>query len=332
MDALVLSDALAHNPRDQHALLLLGDFLFAYGRYYDAADSWRKAAALGLKNAELQRNLGVWAWRVKYDRKLAAAYYENAIRLAPQQYRLYPDLDEIYAELGNTAGREKLYAAAPPSVLARDVVRVREAFFLVDQGRFEDALAVLRSHSFKPWEGGESARGVYVWATLQRGRQQMSRKTYAEAEKSFRLALAYPDTLGIGRPDRPHDEEAQYWLGEALNAQGESKAALEAWREAADSGKTGGSNSALFRAVALRRLGDTGRAEKELSQLANLADEPQASAEDFCIAGRAHRFLGEGQAAEQDFHEALKLDPGNRCARLELTTVAEQRETAGTHH
>ena len=331
-DALVLSDVLAHNAQDTHALLLMGDFLFARGRYDDAAAKWRSASKLGLENAELERDLGIWAWRVKGDRNLAASYYEKAKQPAPQQYRLYPDLDEIYAEMGDSARREKLYATAPASVLERDVVRVRQAAFLVDEGRFEDALGVLGSHPFKPWEGGQVAREMYVLANVERGRQQMSHKAYGEAEKSFRQALEYPVTLGVGKPDRPHDEEAQYWLGEALNAEGDRNGALSAWRSAADSGESGDGNSALFRAAALQRLGNSQQAEKELSRLATMADESQASAQDFCIAGRAQQFLGQGSTAEQDFREALKRDPGNRCARLELTRTADRMETVGATH
>jgi len=328
-DALVLSDALAHNPRDKHALLLMGDFLFARGRYDDAATKWRSASALGLESAELERDLGVWAWRVKGDRNLAANYYEKAVRLAPQQYRLYPDLDEIYAELGDNARRGKLYANAPASVLARDVVRVRQAAFLVDEGHFDDALAVLRSHPFRPWEGGQIAREMYVLANLERGRRQMSEKAYSEAEKSFRQALEYPVRLGVGKPNRPHDEEAQYWLGQALSAEGETDAALNAWRSAADSGQGEEGNAALFRAAALQRLGNGQEAEKELSALVHAATEPQASAQDLCIAGRARRFLGQQPAAEHDFRQALARDAGNRCARLELTRSAHGTETVG---
>jgi len=171
-----------------------------------------------------------------------------------------------------------------------------------------------------------------VLANLERGRREMAQKAYGEAEKSFRQALEYPVTLGVGKPDRPHDEEAQYWLGEALNAEGGRNGALNAWRSAADSGESGDGNSALFRAAALQRLGNSQQAEKELSRLAEIADESQASAQDFCIAGRAQQFLGQGSAAEQDFREALKRDPGNRCARLELTRSAEGTETAGSNH
>lgn len=317
-DAQVLSDVLAHDPRNTHALLLRGDFLFARGRYDDAAADWRQAAALGLSDAGLQRNLGLWAWRVRGDRKLAAAYYEKAIQLAPQQYRLYPDLDEIYTELGDNAARDRLYADAPPAVRERDTVRLRQAELLVEQQRFDDALALLRAHPFKPWEGGQSARSVYVLANVERGRLDLREKRYEQAEQSFRLALQYPAVLGVGQPDHPHDQEAQYWLGEALSAQGKSAAARAAWQSAAEPDEFADSDAALFRAAALQRLGHSEEAGQELSRLASLAEDEAASAQDFCIAGRAQHFLGQQVMAERDFRAALQRDPGNRCARLAL--------------
>jgi tetratricopeptide (TPR) repeat protein len=252
--------------------------------------------------------------------------------LAPQQYRLYPQLDEIYAELGDPARRSKLYAGAPPFVLARDVVRVRQASFLVEQRHFDEALAVLLSHSFKPWEGGQITREVYVVANLQLGRQELSRKEYAKAEQSFRRALEYPVTLGVGKPSRPHDEEAQYWLGETLNAEGETDAARAAWRSAAAAGSGAEGNSALFRAVAEQRLGDTRSAQEKLTHLVELANTAQASAQDFCIAGRAQHFLGKEPLAQYDFRKALTVDPNNLCARMELTAVAESSKAVGVNH
>jgi tetratricopeptide (TPR) repeat protein len=310
----------------------MGDFLFARGRYDDAAAKWRNAAQLGLQSAELQRDLGIWAWRVKGDRLQAAHYFEKAIAMAPQQYRLYPQLDEIYAELGDSARRAKLYAGAPPSVLARDVVRVRQASFLVEERQFDEALAVLRSHPFKPWEGGQIAREVYVMANLQQGRQEMSQKEYAKAEQSFRRALEYPATLAVGKPSHPHDEEAQYWLGEALNAEGETDAARAAWGSAADSGTRAEGDSALFRAVAEQRLGNTQPAKEQLARLADLANAAQASAQDFCIAGRAQHFLGEEPQAQHNFRQALALDPGNLCARMEPKAAVESSKAVGVDH
>src|SRR5205823_8600225 len=120
---------------------------------------------------------------------------------------------------------------------------------------------------FKPWEGGQIARAVYVLASLERGRQQMLEKSNPEAEKSFRMALDYPAWLGVEKPDQLHDEEAQYWLGEVLSAQGKTEAARAVWQNTAEARKGGHGSSSLFRAAALQRLGRSREAESEFSKL-----------------------------------------------------------------
>src|SRR5438067_1199709 len=79
-------------------------------RYEDAARLWFQALGEGFDYSVLDRNLGVYAWRVKGDRKSAAGFYAKAIQLAPGDYRLYTDLDEIYAQIGDTARRADVFA------------------------------------------------------------------------------------------------------------------------------------------------------------------------------------------------------------------------------
>ena len=216
---MVLDEALERNPSDDHAPYFLGSFFFAHGRYDDAAKAWLQALGKGFDDAVLERNLGVYDWRVKGDLKGAAAYYEKAIRLAPASFRLYLDLDEIYAKLGDPSRRAKLFASAPAAVLERDTVRARRALLAIDQQDFDQALALLKDHHFKPWEGGEVIRQIFVRANIGKGKRALANKDYAQAEQAFRQALEYPVNLGVGKPEKPHNEEALRWLGEALAAQ-----------------------------------------------------------------------------------------------------------------
>jgi tetratricopeptide (TPR) repeat protein len=254
-DEIVLADAHSHIPKDGRVCYLLGTFFFAHGRYDDGAKLWREAVDNGFDSSVLERNLGVYAWRVKKDLPTAAASYEKSIRLAPDQYRSYPDLDEIYSELGDQSGRARLFASAPPAVLDRDGVRVRRALWLVEQHRFDAALSELANHRFKPWEGGEIVREMYVLACIAKGRQALGARRRAEAEQDFRRALEYPPNLGVGKPDKPQDEQALYWLGQALAAQGNAEAAHTAWREAADENPQGEPANSVYRAAALGELG-----------------------------------------------------------------------------
>jgi len=316
-DALVLHEAVAQNPLDAHAQYFLGNFLFAHGRYEEASRAWFQALGGGFEYAVLARNLGLCAWRVKKDMAAAAGFYERAIQLAPDDYRLYVDLDEIYTQLGDSARRVKLMAQAPAAVLDRDTVRVRRALMLLQQMRYDQALEILMNHHFKPWEGGEIVRQVYVAANLEKGRASLAAGKSREAEETFRRATEYPVNLGVGKPNMPHDEQALYWLGEALEAAGNAEAARAAWQEAAGGERKTGA-SRVFQAAALRRLGQEADAEKILNELLEVREKEKGSASRLYVAGLVERLRNREEPARESFRRALELDPAFWPARLEL--------------
>jgi len=317
-DAEVLSEAAAQDPPDPHAAYLLGNFLFAHGRYAEAAQEWSQAMEQGLDDPVLARNLGIYAWKVKKDLAEAGGFFENAIRLAPHDFRLYTNLDEIYARQGATDRREKLWADAPPDVLDHDTVRASKALLLLENRQFDEALDLLKDHHFKPWEGGQVIRDIFVVANLERGRKALAEGNPMEAESAFREALSYPVNLGVGKPDEPSDEAAQFWLGEALAAQGEAEAASEAWSASSRAGASDGL-SIFYRALNSREMGRTQEAQDGLEQLANAPSKGRTAAEDYYLAGLAARSLNRMEEAKADLQRALELDPGMWPARLELS-------------
>ncbi len=317
-DAQVLLEAIERNPFDGQAPYFLGNFLFAYSRYDDAAKAWLQAQSKGFEYSVLARNLGIYAWRVKSDPTAAARYYETAIRLAPSDYRLYVDLDRIYLQLNDTASRVKLLSNAPPQILERDTVRMRRVLLLVEQQQYEEALKLLTGHRFKPWEGGEIVRQMYVLAQLEQGKQKFHAGDAAGAEKAFLQATEYPTNLGVGKPADPHDTEALYWLGEALNAQGKTRAAQQAWSDAAAEGRGGAGTSKLFTGLALRKLRRSVEADIILGDLVRAAARNNAGAYDYYVGGLAERYLKREDRAQTDFRRALDRDPSFWQARLEL--------------
>jgi len=316
-DALVLDEAIAKNPLDAHAQYFLGNFLFAHGRYEEASRAWFQALGGGFEHAVLARNLGLYAWRVKKDMAATAGFYEKAIQLAPHDYRLYVDLDEIYTQLGDSARRVELMAQAPAAVLDRDTVRLRRALLLLQQKQYDQALEILMNHRFKPWEGGEIVRQVYVAAHLEKGRASLSAGKSREAEEAFRRATEYPVNLGVGKPNVPHDEQALYWLGEAFAAAGNTEAARAAWREAAGGERKAGA-SRVFQAAAMRRLGQETEAEKILDELLEVREKEKASASRLHVDGLVERLRNREEPARESFRRALELDPAFWPARLEL--------------
>ena len=317
-DALVLDEARREDPLDAHAPYFLGNFLFAVGRYDDASQMWLQALGAGFEYSVLSRNLGLYAWRVKKDLTGAAGFFEKAIELAPDDYRLNVSLDEIYASLGDRARREKLMTNAPAAVAERDTVRVRHALVNLQQRRYGQALELLANHNYKPWEGGQVVRRVYVAANLEEGKASLAAGKPREAEQAFRRALEYPENLGVGTPDKPHDEEALYWLGEALQAAGNAQAAKEAWDQAVASGKDAGGPGRVFAALAMRRLGQADEAESIFSELLEAASSEKAGASSLYAAGLVERYRDRESEAREFFQRAIDADPDFWAAQIEL--------------
>ena len=317
-DAKVLAEAALLNPADAHAQYALGNFLFAHGRHRDASDLWFKALAEGFDSPVLLRNLGVYAWRIKTNLGAAAGFYTRAIQCTPVDFRLYADLDEIYAESGNMKARARLFHDAPPKVLEQDVVRARYALFLVEESQFSHALAALANHEFRPWEGGLEVRNIFVLANIERGRDDLASQHPAAAERAFRKAMEYPDNLGVGKPDKPEDEEQLYWLGVALAAENNNPQARTMWQRAVKTPGGLAGVGAVYSALALEKLGQGRQARRILARCIESAAQPDAGPYTFLAAGLAERYSQRAEMARADFHRALQLDPGFWPARVAL--------------
>jgi tetratricopeptide (TPR) repeat protein len=320
-DAEVIDDELRDHPLDTHALLFMGNYLFAHGRYQQGAQSWAQAFGQGFEDPVLLRNLGLYAWRVKNDLPDAAEFYEKAVKLAPQDFRLYTDLDEIYFRLGSAGRREKLFADAPATVRDRDSVLVRRALLLTQERQYERALRLLTDHRFNPWEGGVRVHEMYVLAYFQKGLRAMDDNQPAAAEAAFRKALEYPHSLGSGKPDKPRDEEIWFWLGESLSAQNQPDHAREAWTTAADEGKQDSTLGGLYVGLAERRLGQDDASAKTLGPLMQVKLGEKRAAAEFYAAGLLDLYDHHRDQAAAKFLAALDADPEYWQARLMLDRV-----------
>jgi tetratricopeptide (TPR) repeat protein len=307
-DAAVLQEALLANSNDAHAEYLLGNYMFQHRRYEEAEHLWLQAQGSEFEYSVLYRNLGVNAWKVKKNLDTAKAFYEKAVQLAPQDYRLYVDLDEINAELGATEARAKLFANAPSGLLDHDAARIRYTIFLVKEGKYDDALSLLNDHRFKPWEQGADVREIFAVVNIQKGRMELSAKHFEQAEKDFARALEYPANLGVGKPDKPNDPAAHYWLGEARSEQRDGEGANREWEKLI--GQAAGSDlSKYYGALALERLGRKTEATERLTRLAAGPEHGRSGAHNYYVAGLAEHHLGNDSLATEYFRRAVEISP-----------------------
>ena len=316
-DVSILQEAISRDPTDAHAQYLLGIVLFQYGRYDEAEKLWRSAQASGFESAVLYRNLGLYARKIAHNLLEAGRLYRKAAQLDPKDYRLYVDLDEIYAQEGANRERENLFAHAPQSLLDQDTVRLRDVLLLIEERHYNRALTLLKFHTFKPWEQGENVHAIFVFANIEEGRRALKSRRLEAAQEYFKHAFEYPTNLGIGRPDKPNDESALYWLGYGLKEEGKIDEANRDWRklltESSDYGL-----SAYYRALALAALGQHGEAITGMKHLADGPAQGFTSAQSYYVAGLAELYQSRVQEANTDFQKALDLNPLLWQAQIQL--------------
>jgi tetratricopeptide (TPR) repeat protein len=230
----VLQAAIAANPRDSRAPYYLGNFLYDRRRHSDAIVQWERAAALDPSFPTVWRNLGIASFNVEHDEAKARKAFELARTAAPDDARILYEEDQLRKRLGDTP-QERLATleAHRDLVDKRDELSVELAAIYNQVRRPADALALLQSRQFQPWEGGEGlVLGEYVRAQLLLGRTFLADGNPGEAIKCFEAADCPPQSLSEARHLLANSSNIQFWLGEAWALHGDSERAKQHWEKA----------------------------------------------------------------------------------------------------
>ena len=334
----VLRWAIRENPGDARAPYYLGN-LFFDRQPETAVAEWEKALALDDTFATVHRNLGIGYSRLEHDLPRAIARMEAAAACDPSDPRLFLELDQLY-DLADVEPRKRLVVLSEnhPVVEERDDSLAREIVLLVEVGETDRAIELLEGRHFHVWEGGGEIHDVYVDAHVLRGQKGMAERKYERALRDFQAALEYPENLAVGRPaSGGREAEVHYYVGTALDAGGDLKAAQEAFRRSAEAVFRPGV-PAYFQGLSWRKLGEEERAGACFDRLARFAQENlgRAPAMDYFakfgeresarrrtayfhyLLGLAWRGRGEEAGAEAEFKKALELHPHYGPARRAL--------------
>lgn len=228
-----LEVALQHNPKDYHAMYLLGNYYYAHERYQEAMHLWEDALE-GLPSYDvLLRNLGLAYWQRNKDLPKAMATFENALEINPKNYDIYLHLDDLYKVEHLTDKRlwllEKIQSMEEP----REDVRKRKVAMLIELGRYEEALKIMTNEKFVPLEMDQSFHDLYARAWMQKAEFDLKSNQIEQAIFDYQKALEYPDNLGVGQPTTLAQAEILYQLGCAYESLGLYQEALASWQAAA---------------------------------------------------------------------------------------------------
>lgn len=339
----VLQAAVAANANDGRAAYYLGNVLAAKNRDKEALAAWRDAVRLDPANTIAQRNYARALWLVTQNREEAAAQYQRAINVSPNDFRLYIELDKLFAEMRATERRVKLLEAAPAPVLAQSAAVQSLAGAYIDAGRFSEAATLLSKMTFTSGEGEDAALGLYRKAHVGMARKYREAGDHLKAASEFAAVTDFPRNFGVGRSAM--QSQAQYYVAAAreYEAAGKRDEAERWWQRAAteelnppSQPEEPWSEHYYYKAFALEHVGRAAEARKLYERLARLNDDqkmleaepwPATGAIRFVLAGAALKALGRNDEARVALERALKIDPQNELA---ISQLAELKRAANS--
>jgi tetratricopeptide (TPR) repeat protein len=341
--------AMDANPADPRAPYYLGNLLYDRRRHEEAIRLWERSARLDPAFSVVWRNLGIGYFNVRRQPRKARAAYERAFRANPEDARLLFERDQLWKRLNESPARRlRELERRPDLVQQRDDVSVELCAMYNQAGRHEEALDLVSSRKFQPWEGGEGGPlGQHVRSHLALGRQALSARRAAEARVHFEAALSSPLNLGEARHLLANRSDIQYWLGCALAELGDDPGARAQWRAAAtfrgdfqEMSVRLFSEMTYYSALAWERLGQRARARRLFRDLLAYArrlqkiparidyfatslptmllfdDDLQARQETTALFLQAQALLGLGRRspAQQLLRTVLARDPNHSLA------------------
>ncbi len=231
----VLQFAMAADPRDARAPYYLGNLLYDRRRHPEAIACWRKAVQLDPRNAVAWRNLGIGCFNVLGQSAQARRAYDHAFAANPADARLLFERDQLWKRLRLDPKRRLRELERHRELVARrDDLTIEYCALLNQTGRHAEALEVVSTRRFQPWEGGEGlALGQHVRTHLALGRQALGTGKAEIAQQHFAAALTAPENLGEAKHLLANQSDLHFWLGCAHEALGRRAEARQAWTLAA---------------------------------------------------------------------------------------------------
>lgn len=275
-DIVVLNAAIRTNRNDAKACYYLGNLLYDRRRHHEAIAYWEKSVSIDAGNSIAFRNLGIAYFNVLESPTQAKEAYEKAFEAAPNDARLLYERDQLWKRIGILPEvRLAEFRKHPDLVQKRDDLTIEFCGLLNTLDMPSEALEVMASRKFQPWEGGEGqALGMFSRIHMALGRQAMARGEAVTAKEHFEQILNPPRNLSEARHLLANASDVWLAFGDAHSALGDQTQAEFWWRRAAEfrgdfqeMSVLAFSEMTYFQALALERLGRTEESVTKFKEL-----------------------------------------------------------------
>ena len=209
---------------------------------------------------------------------------KKALDLDPGYSRFLQEYDQLCSKAGvSNENRLALLESRIDLTKDRDALYIEYITLLNNTCQYDKALSCLTTHKFHPWEGGEGKVSTqYRYALTQKAIRLLGEKQYDEAIRLLEATKVYPENLGEGKLPNVQDNIADYYLGIAFEAKGETDTAAEYFRKASIGLDEPGSvlyyndqpsDTILYQGLAHEKLGEHAAARKCFHQLISFGEK-----------------------------------------------------------
>ena len=270
-----------HTPKANY---LLGNLWYDKRQYAEAIACWEQSLEQDNTFPTVMRNLSL-AYFNKLDKKEnALQLLEKAFALDTTDSRILMELDQLYKRL-NRPHQERLNFLDKhiESVRKRDDLYLEYATLLNQLGRYKEALQLIDTRKFHPWEGGEGKVSTqYQITRLELAKQYLKEQKYNEALALIDECYIYPHHLGEGKLYGAQENDFDYYKGCVLEGLGKQTEAL-AYFEKASVGNTAPAaamyyndqkpDKIFYQGLALYKLGKEEEARSRFNELISFGEK-----------------------------------------------------------
>ena len=248
-DIVALRCAMQLNPEGARAPYYLGCLYYDKRQYGEAMTLWRNSAELDPQFPTVWRNLALGLFNKEQAPQQALAYMEKAFALDESDARIFMELDQLRKRLQQPhAERLAHFDRHPDLVEQRYDLLIERATLLNQLGSYDEAMQLIDSHVFHPWEGGEGKVTLqYQICRVEQAKRLLneelrmkneecataySEQRRADLNEAIRLleeCLYFPENLGEGKLYGAQDNDFYYLLGKAYEQLGNTEKAREMW-------------------------------------------------------------------------------------------------------
>lgn len=272
----------------------LGCILYNFERYSDAAAEWEKTIA-AIEFAPAYRNLSLAYYDHLNRCAEARAHLEKALTLAPESDRIFYELTQMYKSLNlPLSERIALFERHSELVNKRDDCTLAYSVLSTVNGEYEKAKAILASHTFHTYEGGEgNLTAHHAWLQYLIGKKLYDAGKYDEALSEFIAGLTFPMNYGEEKNYFVNDAPLYSMIAACFEKLGKSAEASE-YLALSDTTKGAPTVHTYFQCKTLRKVGNDARADMLSDALISMGEQRIATAD-------ANDYYGVGAPAYPPF-------------------------------